>query len=274
MDEAAGFDDICLTGSPSRQYVHIAPLNLPVEVPVEQRTANARLSLERNLPRFLDLPDVAFGRIRPAAIVAGGSSLARELELVACFETVVACGSVHDHLVGEGIIPKYCVIFDPGAGHAGFYKNPQRGVIYLVSSTCDPAVFEALAGHCIHVWHPADDVDEEVYGGEHRIGGGSSVLLRAIPLAHVMGFREMHLFGADCCLFDDREHAYAHGKRGDRITVSFLGRHFATTPQLLQQAQEFLRMYYDHQHQMMVRVYGGGLIDAMLAVAGVRNYEP
>jgi len=252
--------------------IPIAPLDLRVEVPLDRRVANAQACRSRGLPSFTELPDYAFGRIRVAALVSGGPSAGENLDKIREFKTVFACGSVHDWLITQGIIPKYCVIFDPGPAHAMFYRRPQADVTYLVCATCDPAVFDVLAGQRVHVWAPYDDTPDELYGeGTPRVNGGSSVTLRTIPLAHVLGYREQHLFGFDCCHLNGDEHAYEHGARGDRITVSFMGKQFSTTPQLLQQSQEFLRMYTDHQHMLMCKVAGDGLI-ATIMRESVCNY--
>jgi len=251
----------------SEGTAYIPPLNLPVEVPLERRIANAEASLTRGLPYFTELEDYAFGRVRSAALVSGGPSARTAIAAIAKHRNLFACGSVHDWLVGEeGIIPKYCVIFDPGPAHWQFYLAPHRAVIYLVSSTCDPAVFDALEGQRVHTWHPFDDTPAELYGAQPRVGGGSSVTLRAIALAHVLGYREQHHYGFDSCHLDGAAHA-------DRITVSFNGRQFSTTPQLLQQAQEFIRIYTDHQHMLMCVMHGDGLIAAILRDCSVSNYS-
>lgn len=243
--------------------VPVGPLNGTIAVPLDQRLANAASSLERGLPRFMDMAETALGKMAYAAVVSGGPSLADQLSVIRQFPKIVACGSVHDYLVDKGIIPTHCVIFDPGEDHARFYQKAQDKTLYLVASTCSPSVFESLKGRQIRVWHPYDDIPMEVYGNEPRIGGGSSVTLRAIAVCHVMGYREMHMFGFDCS-FDENEHAYPyHQDRPKPITVNLSGRQFQTTPALLQQAQEFLRMYSDHQNEMACVLYGQGLVASM-----------
>jgi hypothetical protein len=243
--------------------VPIGPLNLSIAVPLDQRLANAAASLERGLPRFADMAETALGKLAAAALVSGGPSLSEQLPVIRQFAKIVACGSVHDYLIEKGIIPTHCVIFDPSEDHARFYRKPQAKTLYLVASTCSPPVFEALKGFQIRVWHPYDDVPQDIYGDEPRIGGGSSVTLRTVAVCHIMGYREMHMFGFDCS-FDDKEHAYPyHQDRPKPITVNLNGREFLTTPALLQQAQEFLRMYSDHQNEMACVLYGQGLVASM-----------
>lgn len=252
----------------------IAPLTLPIGVPPDRRMNNAQSSWARGLPRFVDLPECGLGRFGRAALVSGGPSALDQIDLIRKFEHVIACGSAGDWLIDQGIVPTYCVIFDPADDHARFYKEQMRGVTYLVSSTCDPSVFDRLAGCDVWVWHPWDDLPSELYDNEPRVGGGSTVTLRAIALAHVMGFRELHMFGFDSCYVGGFEHGYPY--RQDRpgvFEVNYNGHIFTTTPQLYQQAQEFMTLYHDHQHEIAIKVYGEGLVATMLRDSSLVNLE-
>lgn len=256
------------------QLFPVGPLNLPIAIAAERRYANAVCSLARDLPRFTDMPETFLSMLGKAALVSGGPSLAQQLDQVRSFETIVSCGSVYGYLIDRGITPKYAVIFDCGPDHARFYRQTSPDVCYLVASTCDPAVFDLLADCNVRVWHPYDDLPEELYGAEPRVGGGSSATLRGIALAHIMGLRELHMFGFDCSFADGIEHAYPYDQdRPPPIPVTLEGRRFLTTPALLQQSQEFCRMFNDHQHQLAVVLYGDGLAKAMWKAASVVTIE-
>lgn len=256
------------------QELPVAEFTLSIAVPADHRMANAQSSWARGLPRFVDLPECGLGRFNRAALVSGGPSAIEQIDLIRKFEHVIACGSAGDWLIGQGIVPTYCVIFDPSADHARFYKEQMRGVTYLVASTCDPSVFDHLAGCDVRIWHPFDDLPSELYDNEPRVGGGSTVTLRAIALAHVMGFRELHMFGFDSCYIGGFEHGYPYQQdRPGVLQVNFGGRLFTVTPQLLQQAHEFMRMYQDHQHEIACKVYGEGLIATMLTASSIVNLE-
>ena len=252
-----------------------AAINLPIAASVEERVANAASSWARGLPRFVDLPECQLGRFGRAALVSGGPSAVEHLETIRKFETVVACGSAHDWLVGHGIVPAYCVIFDPKDDHARFYKEPMRGVTYLVASTCHPSVFDALAQCEVRIWHPFDDLPHVLYNNEPRVGGGSTATLRAIALAHIMGLRELHMFGFDSCYMGGLEHAYPYVQdRPEAFQINYNGHTFMVTPQLLAQAHEFLSMYHDHQHEISCKIYGNGLIATMLRESSLVTLEP
>ena len=252
-----------------------AAFALPIAVDAQHRAKNAVSAWTRGLPRFIDMPECQLGRFGRAAVVSGGPSAVDQLDLIRKFDTVIACGSAHDWLVGHGIVPTYCVIFDPKDDHARFYKEPLRGVTYLVASTCDPSVFDALAPFDVRVWHPWDDLPNELYNDEPRVGGGSTVTLRAIPIAHIMGLRELHMFGFDSCYLGGFEHAYPYMQdRPGCFEVNYHGQRFTVTPHLLAQANEFMTMYFDHRNEIAIKVYGDGLIAHMLRDSSLINLEP
>jgi len=251
------------------------PITLPIAVPLAERVHNAQLSLGRGLPRFTDMPETQLGVLGRAALVSGGPSAADSLNLIRKFPVVMACGSAGPWLLSQGIVPAYQVIFDPSEGHARFYQEADGRPIYLVASTCNDAVFEYLAGCDVRLWHPFDDVPEEIYRYEPRVGGGSTVTLRAIALAHILGLREQHLFGFDCSYRHGVEHAYPHDQdRPQPIEVNYGGRRFLTNPNLFVQAQEFMRMYQHHQHELACRVYGDGLLGHIWATETTPNVRP
>jgi len=256
------------------QEIPIARFELPIAVPAEQRILNAESSKARGLPRFIDLPECQLGRFGRAALVSGGPSAADQVETIRKFEIVIACGSAYGWLIDHDVVPEYCVIFDPGADQARFYKGPHPGTFFLVASTCDPSVFDALDGCKAYIWHPFDDLPQ-LHDGEPMVGGGSSVTLRAIAISHIMGYRELHMFGFDSSYAGGFEHAYPYMQdRPSPIQVNYMGATFTTTPQLLHQAREFMAMYHDHQHELSVKVYGDGLIAHMLRESSLVNLEP
>jgi hypothetical protein len=240
--------------------LRVGPLALSVAIGADKRVQNVLSALTRDLPRFSDMPELALTTLGRCAILSGGPSLAGQVQDAKQFSTIFACGSAYEYAVSRGVTPTYCVVFDPSPEQARFFRGPHPATTFLVASCCDPAVFDALAAADVRLWHALDDLPAELFGHDARVGGGSSVTLRAIPLAHAMGFREQHLFGFDCCLMDGAEHAYPHAQdRPPAVGVSFNGRQFTTTPPLLQQAQEFCRMFNDHQHSLACVVYGDGL---------------
>jgi hypothetical protein len=194
----------------------LAGVNTVAATPAETSHENIRENLGRGLPRLHQLPE--FKKVKgwdtPLAIVGGGPSLkgASVLAELRSFEGhMIACGSVHDYLRGCGFRPRYTAACDPDPIMANYLRNPWPGTLYLLSTHCHKSVFDALENMPIALWHCAP-IDEaflnEVDPGWQAVGGGCTVGLRAISIALMMGYSNLHFFGFDSCLNGDEHHAY------------------------------------------------------------------
>src|SRR6266566_1850684 len=99
-------------------------INLVVKSTIEPEAVIAQIeaSFARDLPRFADMPELGKSS-GPVALIAGGPSLNGEIENLKRFPGLrIACGSVHDHLIGRGIVPEFAVLLDPDAVMADFLK--------------------------------------------------------------------------------------------------------------------------------------------------------
>jgi hypothetical protein len=103
--------------------------------------------------------------------------------------------------------------------------------------------------------------------------GGSSVLLRILPQLQQMGYRKIHIFGADSCVMDEEHHAYdqrenhVHPASVIDITPQIDGvgdRTFRVHPWMLAQAKEFIDMKDTLLRHLDMTVYGDGLIHYLL----------
>ena len=76
----------------------------------------------------------------------------------------------------------------------------------------------------------------------YTVPGGSTVLLRAIPLFRMLGFKRFHIFGCDSCLEENKHHAYEQLENDDEliIPVNVSGKIFNCHPWMVSQAQEFI----------------------------------
>ena len=218
---------------------------------------STRASRKRGLPSFLDLKQDH----KRLALASGGGSIRRFLEELRGFDHVMACGSVHDYLIEQDIVPEYCVILD--SDNAGLVR-PYRGVKYLVAASCDAAVFDSLPRARTWLWHSFGDVPADELNGEPAVGGGCTVTLRALAIAVIIGYSDLHFFGLDSCYMDGAEHAYPHGEgRPTPFVVDYNGRKFTVNAPLLKQAQEFRAICQDHRDEFTPTVYGDGLVAAM-----------
>ena len=231
----------------------------------ELRNSNAEFSMSLSVGRFHELPK----RSGSIAIIAGGPSLKSSMKQIKALTCpIIACGSAHDHLRSQGVPLAYAVVYDPLPVQADYFRHPHPACTYIVSSTCDPAVFDALQDSHVRLWHPAGEVDDDILGDELRfiVGGGATVTLRAIPLAVIMGYTDIHLYGFDSS-FEKEHHAYelmdSDPGIGDPIDVSIHGKHFITTVPLLAQAQQFMQIK-DRFPGYTCTVHGDGMIAEMM----------
>jgi hypothetical protein len=92
------------------------------------------------------------------------------------------------------------------------------------------------------------------------------VLLRAIPLLRMLGFKQFHLYGCDSCLTGEH-HAYAQAENDDApaipVTVSD-GRIFQCHPWMVAQAQEFMELIKFLGDEIEIATYGDGLLNHIL----------
>lgn len=233
--------------------------------------SNVESCFARQLPKLADLPD--FGkRTGPAAIVAGGPSLNSELENLIKFQnnggTIFSCGSVHDYLIQNEIFPDFHVVYDPHLTVLKYLSKPDPHIIYLVTSQAVPAIFEILINHnCrVYPWHAMalDGSDSIDFHGEPTIPGGDGTVLRAWPLAAVIGFREFHFFGFDCSfpLECTGRHAYHYDiPNGETVSVTTdTGKKYFSTVWMLNQLDYFVKSLLTTSNQCKVFIHGESLV--------------
>lgn len=180
------------------------------EVTIEQMKKNIKKGYERlhNLPEFKKI------KCENIALVGGGPSLKDNLEKLKEFKNIIVCGSAHDYLIEQGIIPTYATVCDPDAISANYLIKNHKDVKYLVSSGCDDKVFDLLKDKQIYMWHCYSDEylkrQAELEENFQAVGGGCTVGLRSISIALMLGYSDMHFFGFDSCLgvSDGSHHAY------------------------------------------------------------------
>lgn len=185
-----------------------------------------------------------------AVIVGGGTSLLRTFAEMAWREsigqTIWALNGSAKWLRANGIAPHFHVIVDARPTNVEFVLDPHLGTHYLIASQCDPAVLRALEGMRVTVWHSAAEGISEVLKTEktrpvHLIGGGTTVGMQAMVLAHVLGFRKIHLYGFDSSV-SDTHHAYTQPQNDADTIVDVLtsdGAKFRAAPWMVEQAREF-----------------------------------
>mgnify|MGYP003624326644 FL=1 len=151
---------------------------------------------------------------------------------------VVCVKHSYPMLLENGIKPWMCTILDPrsingtsthGIVRKDLFKEIDKETLFMVASMTDPSVTEFLQDKDCQIWgwhaftdslrqemdqgkeiknqkvHIMDDLG--IPKGATLITGGTCAAMRSIGMLHTMGFRDIHLFGYDCCLDEPTDEA-------------------------------------------------------------------
>lgn len=257
----------------------VSELAVGIEVVVDHIEKNKN----RSVPNLDRHPDFR-GQI-PVAVVGGAPSLARNLANLHNYKCVIACGSVHDYLIENGVVPKYCVICDQDLIVLNYLKTLHKDVTYLVASQCNPKVFEHLKNYNTFMWHAHGDRFDPATFGENQtlIGGGCTVGTRAIVIALAFGYENIHLYGMDSSLAEDyKHHAYDFSTSEEtigNITEIKLGGEdsptFKVADYMLGQLFDIKSIFRIYAYQAKFVVIGEGALSYIYetALAATKNVE-
>lgn len=229
-------------------------------------------------------------------ILGGGPSMPAFLDEIrakrAAGVKLLTLNGAYNWALAHGLTPSAQIIVDARAFNARFTKPVVDGCKYLIASQCDPGVLEGLPKDRTYLFHTMTglitDLLEAQYQGEwHAIPGGSTVLLRAIPLMRMLGYARFHLYGCDSCLqvgaesasqarrldaqgapFPIRHHAYAQPENDQGailpVTVNPGGRIFYCHGWMASQAQEMLDLIRMLGDVIELEIHGDGLLAYLL----------
>lgn len=183
---------------------------------------------------------------------------------------LITLNGAYNWALEHGLIPSAQVMVDARQFNARFTKPVIDDCKYLISSQCDPTVFEGLPKERTYIWHTSAefirDILNEQYDVYWAVPGGSTVLLRAIPLLRMLGFKRFHLYGCDSCLTGNTHHIYAQSENDEDmvVPVNVGGRTFYCSTWMISQAQEFVSMIKYLGNEIELEVYGDGLLSHIL----------
>lgn len=239
---------------------------------------NIRQSIERGLPELGLLPIKHDGTF---VIVGSGPSVKNHIQEISREQLkgrpICAIKGAHDFLVENGIIPDLFVTTEPRERNRNIkYKNPKT--VYLVASRCHQDTFEHLKGCNVMLWHAWMDnpeTDELIAMNKIGIGGGTTSGLRAVNIAYVWGFRNIHFYGMDSCLDETGQKRINEGPMADevkKIDVHVGGRKFVCNMAMAQQAEDFQSLY-DIMPDIHIESFGDGLITAIIEERKRNNFK-
>lgn len=213
---------------------------------------------------------------REMCLLAGGSSLASQLEKIRELRAnkcgLVTVNGAYSWALDHGLQPGAQIILDAREFNARFARPLTQYTKYLIASQCHPKTLEGLPVERTVLWHSGLNAATEKYiqektGHYFPIPGGSTVILRAIPLLRLLGYWRLHVFGFDSCVLNGAHHAYAQAENDSEPVVPVVcgGKTFYCTPWMLSQASEFRDMMGLLGDEVELAVYGDGLIAHMIA---------
>lgn len=211
----------------------------------------------------------------PIALVGGGPSLDSTKGELRRFKNIIACGSSHDWLISNNIIPTYSTICDPDPICANYITKPNHKTNYLIATACDKKIFDALDGYQITMWHCySDDALKalmEVEQNVQAVGGGCTVGLRSLSIALMFGYSDIHFFGFDSCLGEkDKHHAYDFTDETEQLGEIYLlkfgtnnniqSKEYRCAGYQLAQATHFHNFYKEYSGIFTPTFHGEGLL--------------
>lgn len=213
---------------------------------------------------------------REVVLLAGGPSMPEHIDEIRRLReagaALITVNGSYDWAIGQGLKPSAQIVLDSREFNARFTRNVIPDCRYLIASQVHPATLEGLPWERTFLWHSSitDEAADMVIakiGAPLVIPGGSTVVLRAIPLLRTLGYSRMHIFGFDSCVSRGQHHAYAQAentKDSMTVPVSCGGRSFDCTAWHISQAAEFRDLVAFMGSEVELAVYGDGLIAHIL----------
>jgi len=209
---------------------------------------------------------------------------------------MLAVKHAYPNLLKNGIVPWGCIVLDPrpvegvsthNIVRKDLFKDVSSDTMFFVASMTDPSTTKHLkdSGANIWGWHAFTDSlrEEEERGnqitnnvvklneelgipqGATLITGGTCAAMRGIGMFHTMGFRDVHLFGFDCCRDEptDEEKTETTGDleggetpKPKYIEVNVEDKTYWTTGELLAMAQDCEKVFADPGLEGVISFHG------------------
>lgn len=244
----------------------------------EEQRNNIKSAIARNLTeaRPYEKTDI------PVIFLAGGPSLndyADEIvERRKAGAKLITVNGAYNWAIEHGITPSATIVVDSREFNKRFVQPTMPNCQYLLGSQCNPAIFDAVPADQTLLWHSALDEEmikflEENYLNSEKVWypvlGGSTVMLRALPLMVLLGYSKFEVYGFDSCLMDKEHHSYPQIENDHQTILQVLlnDRTFNCHPWMVSQAQEFLDLMQLMAEHIELNVHGDGLIAWMIKTA-------
>jgi 2-polyprenyl-3-methyl-5-hydroxy-6-metoxy-1,4-benzoquinol methylase len=200
-------------------------------------------------------------------IVGGGPSLANSIEEIRKLREdgvkLITINNAYRYCIDNGITPSAMVMVDAQEHNNRFVDPIVPDCKYFIASQCHPSVFAKMPKEQTYIWHTSTEILNEILASQYErwypVPGGSTVLLRTIPLFRMLGFKRFHVFGCDSCLDGDKHHAYEQKENDGQpvVPVNVGGKIFYCNPWMISQAQEFIDLIKMLGDEIELDIRGG-----------------
>jgi 6-hydroxymethylpterin diphosphokinase MptE-like len=144
------------------------------------------------------------------------------------------------------------------------YLETQEGPIsvdtYYIASQAHPAVFDALKGKNVQLWHMSMKGIRFPFGSV-LVYGGSSCLTRAPWLACMLGWEDVHIFGGDSSFTKEKTHVYGGNLPSNRCFTEVDGQLFWSHKVMMVQATDMIDLVQSFPGK--ISIHGDGLMPAL-----------
>lgn len=231
--------------------------------------------IKKNIRR--QLPQVAYYPPAPylSMLLCGGPSLNKYRAEVLYRRIqqgwkLFTVNGTYNWALDQGLLPSVQIIMDARPLNAEFVRQPIHSCKYMLCSQVHGDVFDALKGYDVHLWHGGapSNVEKRTLDRFYMkrwqvVYGGTSVGLRAIMLAYMIGMRHLDVYGLDGCLDrKGRHHAYPQAQNDHRVVyVVRVGRRkFRMHGWMLKQFDEWLQFAPTIPDDYRLTIHGDGAI--------------
>ncbi len=263
-----------------------------VNVADEILLANVRSAIRRPYPQIRPYP----ANPDRVVIVGGGPSLAdTEGELVALVQEgakLVTVNGAYQWCLARNLFPKMQIVMDARPTNARFVMPAIPKCKYVLASQCAPETWDAVDGRPeVVMFHAAagsdgplkELLDQHYLGQWFGVGGGTTVVTRAVSLLRTLGYLRFDLFGVDSCFLGGAHHAYVQPENENDKPIQFLvhpvgepdkGRVFSCAPWHLKQFEDLLQMIRVNGEHFLLNIHGTGLLAYALAASADLEFRP
>ncbi|HKI74235.1 MAG TPA: 6-hydroxymethylpterin diphosphokinase MptE-like protein [Pseudomonadales bacterium] len=177
---------------------------------------------------------------------------------------VMAINAAIPALHEAGIVVDYAMIWD-ATPEMDRYVCDIPGCEWLIASRVNPKVIEKLLGlgQKVTLWHTATTDPEmmEVLAGRLQVFGGAQGITRGVFLVGALGYRDVHIFGADSS-FGSETHIGGSLREENECTCVVEDQAFRTTFWMMAQAESWVEFVLPTLMNagMKFTVHGNGLL--------------